>query len=166
MWSAACSSGQEPYSMVLTALKHDPRVAQGNFKLLATDIDPVVVEKARAARYRDQEIEGVPQRFYRPSDIQRDPSGIGFTVSDEARALVTFGILNLINEPPFAGPFDVIFCRNVAIYFDRPTQQQVWGRLAARLRRGGLLFIGHSERIAKSDCPDLDSAGITVYRKL
>jgi chemotaxis protein methyltransferase CheR len=167
IWSAACSSGQEPYSIALTALKIDPGIGRCNFKILATDIDPVIVEKARRAQYNAQEIAGISQRYFRPADVVHRPNGIEgtFTLAPEVKDLITFGVLNLIAEPPFSGPFDVIFCRNVAIYFDRPTQQRVWRRLSGLLSRRGMLFIGHSERIPKTDCPELETAGITVYQK-
>lgn len=167
IWSAGCSSGQEPYSIALTALKCDPRIGQTDFKILATDIDPAILKKAQAALYRADEIDGVPKSFFRPTDILYKPDGRDgfFSVSADARALVTFGVINLISELPFSGAFNVIFCRNVAIYFDRPTQQLVWGRFANLLPTGGKLFIGHSERIGKSDRPDLEPDGITIYRK-
>ncbi len=167
IWSAGCSSGQEPYSIALTALKCDPRIGQTDFKILATDIDPAILAKAQQASYRDEEIEGVSHEFFRPTDICRKPNDKpgSFTVSEDTRALVTFGVVNLISELPFSGAFDVIFCRNVAIYFDRPTQQLVWGRFAKLLLSDGHLFIGHSERIGKSDRPDLEPDGITIYRK-
>lgn len=167
IWSAACSSGQEPYSIALTALKLEPSIGRYNFKILATDIDPNIIEKARRAQYSAQEIAGIGPRYFRANDLIYGSEGRegAFTLAAEVKDLVTFGVLNLIADPPFSGPFDVIFCRNVAIYFDRPTQQQVWRRLSGLLAPRGMLFIGHSERIAKSDCPELETAGITVYRK-
>lgn len=167
LWSAACSSGQEPYSIALCALKLDPQIRRTDFKILATDIDPAVVEKAGEASYRMEEVQGISPRYFRPTDLIQHGAGkdAGFTLSDDVRGLITLGVLNLMADPPFAGPFDVIFCRNVAIYFDRTTQLQVWHRLSGLLAPGGHLFIGHSERIAATDCPDLAPAGITVYRK-
>lgn len=168
IWSAGCSSGQEPYSIALTALKCDPRIGQTDFKILATDIDPAILAKAQQAEYRDAEIDGVPPEFFRSTDICRNSrkTAGSFTVSEDTRSLVTFGVVNLISELPFSGAFDVIFCRNVAIYFDRATQQLVWGRFAKLLLSNGHLIIGHSERISKSDRPDLEPDGITMYRKI
>lgn len=168
IWSAGCSSGQEPYSIALTALKCEPMIARTNFKILATDIDPSVVAKARLARYGLEEIEGIAPRFYRSGDILQKPDELAntFTVSAEVQSLVTFGILNLIQDFPFSGSFDVIFCRNVAIYFDKSTQIQVWNRFSRLLPTDGRLFIGHSERIAAQDCIDLAPAGITIYKKV
>lgn len=167
IWSAGCSSGQEPYSIALTALKCDPRIGQTNFKILATDIDPAIIKKSQTAIYREDEIDGVPQSFFRPTDIVRnlDRHDGSFTVSADVRSLVTFGVINLISNLPFSGAFNIIFCRNVAIYFDRPTQRLVWARFANLLPVDGKLFIGHSERIGKSDRPDLEPDGITIYRK-
>lgn len=167
IWSAGCSSGQEPYSIAMTALKCDPRINETNFKILATDIDPEIIKKAQLAMYRHEEIESVPPQFFRRDDILQksgEKDGL-FSVSDDTRSLVTFGIVNLISDFPFSGAFNVIFCRNVAIYFDKPTQQRVWGRFANLLPPDGKLFIGHSERISKSDRPDLEPDGITIYRK-
>ncbi|KIN72748.1 CheR family methyltransferase [Sulfitobacter guttiformis] len=168
IWSAGCSSGQEPYSIALTALKCHPDIATKNFKILATDIDPSIIVKAREATYRDDEIAAVDKKIFRVSDIVRSvqvKEGC-FTVSKDVRSLVTFGVLNLIEELPFNGAFNVIFCRNVAIYFNRETQQSVWSRFSSLLPSGGKLFIGHSERIMRADQPKLEPCGVTVYKKL
>ena len=167
LWSAGCSSGQEPYSIALTALKCDPDIGRFDFKILATDIDPNIVDQARAATYRDEEFEAVATKYYRNTDIVRPVAGKDghFSVSPDVRSLVTFGVINLIEDLPFSGAFDVIFCRNVAIYFNRETQQLVWDRFSALLPAGGKLFIGHSERIARSDHPELEPCGVTVYQR-
>lgn len=167
IWSAGCSSGQEPFSIAMTALKCEPNIARYNFKILATDIDPTIVAKAREAIYRKDEIDAVDQKYYRAADIVAPvPAKEGhFSVSDDVRNLVTFGVINLIEELPFSGAFDVIFCRNVAIYFNRETQQAVWKRFSNLLPSGGKLFIGHSERISRADQPQLEPCGVTVYQK-
>lgn len=167
IWSAGCSSGQEPYSIAMTALKCDPNVGRHNFKILATDIDPNIIAKARTGIYREDEIEAVDHNFYRLIDIVRlQTKNEGhFSVSDDVRNLVTFGVLNLIENLPFSGAFNVIFCRNVAIYFNRDTQDLVWKRFENLLPKGGKLFIGHSERISQSDHPNLEPCGVTVYQK-
>ena len=168
IWSAGCSSGQEPYSIAMTALKCDAGIASTNFKILATDIDPKIIEQARTAIYRDEEISEIAPQYYRSTDIIRNPNGKPdhFSPSNEVRSLVTFGLLNLTRDLPFSGAFDVIFCRNVAIYFDNSTQQLVWSRFARLLPKDGKLIIGHSERIRTHDCPNLTPDGITVYRKI
>lgn len=167
IWSAGCSSGQEPFSIAMTALKCEPNIARYDFKILATDIDPTIVTKAREAIYRKDEIDAVEQKYYRASDIVPTvPAKEGhFSVSNDVRSLVTFGVINLIEELPFSGAFEVIFCRNVAIYFNRQTQQTVWKRFSNLLPSGGKLFIGHSERISRADQPQLESCGVTVYQK-
>jgi len=167
LWSAGCSSGQEPYSIALTALKCDPDIGRFDFKILATDIDPNIVDQARTATYRNEEFEAVAPKYFRNADITRPVAGKEghFSVSQDVRGLVTFGVLNLIEDLPFSGAFDAIFCRNVAIYFNRDTQQLVWNRFSALLPSGGKLFIGHSERIARSDHPELVPCGVTVYQK-
>lgn len=171
IWSAGCSSGQEPYSIAMTALLCDPGIARHDFKILATDIDPGIVHKAREGIYRNDELEGVPTSYFRAADVvsaRADaliPNG-HFSPSQGARDLITFGVVNLIKEWPFSGKFDVIFCRNVAIYFDQPTQNFVWSNFAKLLPEAGRLFIGHSERIRIEDQPTLSPNGITTYCKI
>lgn len=164
IWSAGCSSGQEPYSIALTALKVEPKIGQMDFKILATDIDPKIVEKARAAFYPTQELEGVDTKYFRNGDIIQQ-SGGSFSLSQDVKNLITFGVLNLIEELPFKGAFNVIFCRNVAIYFNRDTQQLVWSRFSNLLPPQAKLYIGHSERISSADQPQLVPCGVTIYKK-
>jgi chemotaxis protein methyltransferase CheR len=165
IWSAGCSSGQEPYSLAMTCLSLHPEIGKTNFKILATDIDPVIVEKARAGIYDADELEHLPPAMRIKSMIEEGPTPGGFSVARPVRDMVSFGVVNLIGDLPMSGPFDVIFCRNVAIYFDRATQQLVWQRFADLLGTGGHLYIGHSERVSGSAAEELQSTGITIYRK-
>jgi chemotaxis protein methyltransferase CheR len=165
IWSAGCSSGQEPYSLAMMLLAEAPDLGKRNVKILATDIDPAIVEKATAGVYGGDEREHLPKAMQSRPMIEDGPLPGSFAVGRPVRDLVTFGIVNLIADLPMSGPFDVIFCRNVAIYFDKPTQEKVWQRFADLLAPGGYLYIGHSERVSGSASAQLKSAGITIYRK-
>ena len=161
LWSSACSTGEEPYSIALTVLDMLPEAARLDVKILATDIDPVVVATARAGVYR-ADVQSVVSQPVRDKWLARDGETGGWKVKDEVKALVTFNQLNLIGAWPIKGPFDVIFCRNVVIYFEDETQAHVWGRFHKMLAPEGRLYVGHSERV---DVPGYVSDGLTVYRK-
>ena len=160
LWSAACSNGQEPYSMAITVLQALPEAANLDVKILATDIDPNMVAEGRAGIYREDAITPVPL------DLRRKwfkKSGSGWEVADELRELVAFRELNLIGDWPMKGKFDVIFCRNVVIYFDEPTQERIWSRFAPLLEPGGTLYIGHSERVSGPGASLFETTGLTTY---
>ncbi|MGI3901830.1 MAG: protein-glutamate O-methyltransferase [Janthinobacterium lividum] len=163
IWSAGCSKGHEPYSMAMTVLSLMPEAADRDVRILATDIDPNVVKEGRAGLYDRAALEGVPpaefKRFLRP-----DEKGGTFSVSDDLRRLVSFRELNLMAQWPMAGQFDVIFCRNVVIYFDEATQAKVWQRFSEKLVTGGTLCIGHSERLSGPALNRFTNVGITIYR--
>lgn len=165
IWSAACSDGQEPYSIALTVLAAFPNAADFDFKILATDIDPKILAAARAGIYDDGALETVSPAMRKQSFQEVDVDGRRrFRVDDRVKRLITFNELNLMANWPFKGPFDVIFCRNVAIYFDEPTQMKLWSRFAGMLAPGGMLYIGHSERVAGESKDSFETAGITTYR--
>ena len=162
LWSCACSSGQEPYSLAMTLLAAMPDATKYDIKILASDIDGNVVRQAREGVYSEPLLEGVPADFRR-----RYTSGAADSIAmaPELRELIVFRELNLIGDWPMKGLFDAIFCRNVAIYFDDGTQALLWDRLAYRIDPGGLLYIGHSERVAGPAADVLTLEGITTYRK-
>jgi chemotaxis protein methyltransferase CheR len=164
LWSAACSSGQEPYSAAMAILATAPDAASLDIKILATDIDPNMVAEARQGIYAPTLLTGIPDEYlrrwtapsaHRPGSVQ---------IAEAARALVTFNELNLIGDWPMRGKFDAIFCRNVAIYFDDDTQARLWNRFAPLLKVGGHLYIGHSERVAGPAAAAFEPDGITTYR--
>ncbi|GGB27594.1 CheR family methyltransferase [Allosediminivita pacifica] len=163
LWSSACSSGQEAYSIAMTVLDCLPEASKLNVRILATDIDPAIVRRAREGRYHADELAGIPEGFRRKWTRASGPDH--FEMIEEAKDLITFGELNLISPWPFHGPFDAIFCRNVAIYFDQETQQGLWKALTEKLRQEGILFIGHSERVSGPAAGILSTAGVTSYRK-
>ena len=162
IWSAGCSDGQEPYSIALTVLQSLPEAASLDFKILATDIDPKILAQAKAGVYDDSALEAVDpnarkQLFSKVAERK-------YRIVDKVKALITFRELNLMAPWPFKGPFDVIFCRNVAIYFDEPTQSRIWLRFSEMLLAGGHLYIGHSERLWGEAKDRFDNIGITTYR--
>ena len=163
LWSAGCSSGEEPYSMAMSVLSLDRDVAQYDFKILASDLDPVVVTKAQAGIYRDSSVQTVPAPLNK-TYFTSNGDGTS-TVSDKLKELIAFRELNLMHPWPFKGSFDVIFCRNVVIYFDAPTSEKVWAKFAERLQPNGTLFVGHSARVGNADAIGLNAVGVTAYRK-
>lgn len=165
IWSAACSSGQEPYSIALTILSLLPEAGRHDIKILATDIDPNMIAAGKAASYEPGAIAGVPaalcQRWFAPA---KDAPG-ALRAGEDLRGLVTFKKLNLIGDWPMKGLFDAIFCRNVVIYFENDTQAKIWSRMVPLLSADGALYIGHSERVSGPAERDLTSDGITTYRR-
>lgn len=162
IWSAGCSTGQEAYSIAATIVEHAPELAQMDVKILATDIDPVVIETARRGVYDRRLLGDSPPKAIRRhlTDLPRD----GFVeVAPALRGLIRFEVLNLLETWPFAGSFDVIFCRNVVIYFDAETRRALWTRFASRMPAGGVLFIGHSERMDPLLEPCFTPTGMTQY---
>ena len=163
IWSAGCSSGQEPYSIALTLLSVLPDARSYDVRILASDINPIVLETARKAVYTAEEVASVP------ADLRRswmEPAGDGAMRLDEApRGLVSFRQLNLIGAWPMKGPFDVIFCRNTVIYFDEKTQMRLLNRMSTLLRPGGFLFLGHSERLVGPAEVHFRVEGTTTFRK-
>jgi chemotaxis protein methyltransferase CheR len=145
LWSSACSSGEEPYSLAMTLLETG-KLTDGQLTIRATDISPRVLALAEKGFYR-----ALSFRATEPAMIQRwfTPQGDGFVVGDRIKRLVSFGRLNLLDGARVGaeGPFDAIFCRNVLIYFDKATQKRVVESFAKALRPGGYLFLGHAESL-------------------
>lgn len=162
LWSAGCSSGQEPYSLAMILLDLMPDAARHDVRILATDIDPYVLRTAREGVYSDSQIDSLPGNR-RAQHFHASP--LGHSASPALRDLISFRELNLIGSWPMRGTFDVIFCRNVVIYFDRETQSRLWSRLHAALSPGGHLFLGHSERIDARHAELFTTVGTTTYRK-
>lgn len=164
LWSAACSSGQEPYSMALTVLAMLPDAARHDIRILATDIDRTMLATGRAGLYDENEVAAVPadlrERWFEPAN-NNTPK---LRIAEEARHLVAFRALNLVGAWPMAGRFQAIFCRNVVIYFDDETQARIWSRMVPLLDQAGALYIGHSERVSGGAERMLRSDGITTYR--
>ncbi len=165
IWSAGCSTGEEPYSIAMLVLELCPEAPKLDLRILATDIDEQVIATAEAGRYPEAALVGVSakrrSRFFRST---ADKAG-RMVVSPDLRSLVAFSTLNLVGAWPMRGPFDIVFCRNVVIYFDTETQERLWGRFAGLMPPEGILFIGHSERLGRASERFFLTAGITQFRR-
>ncbi|MDP3801780.1 protein-glutamate O-methyltransferase CheR [Brevundimonas sp.] len=165
LWSAACSNGQEPYSMAMTVLSVLPEAADLDVRILATDIDPNMVAEGVAGVYSKEALEAAPallrHRFFDKVPAQ---GADRLSAGPLLRRLVSFKELNLIGDWPMRGKFDVIFCRNVVIYFDDATQERVWSRFTPLMAPGATLYIGHSERVSGPAAKRLQTSGLTAYR--
>lgn len=166
IWSAGCSTGQEPYSIAMTLADLWPACIRHDVRILATDIDTEVLKAAREASYPAAAVAAIPERLRR---AYLSPAGDGSdraSVVPDLRAMVHVRQLNLIAPWPMRRGFDVIFCRNVVIYFDQATQEKLWQRFAEMLPSGGHLMIGHSERIGPKFGDRFAPCGITAYRRI
>ncbi|WP_240700099.1 CheR family methyltransferase [Sphingomonas gei] len=166
IWSAGCSSGEEVYTIAMCLLGPDRTSATwlrtADVRLLATDIAPHVVDSVQRGFYADNIASGVPEP-YRSAWMRPAPGG--FTVADEARQLVTARVLNLFEKWPLKAQYDVIFCRNVMIYFGDPAKEELEERFVNQLAPGGHLYIGHSERLIGPAASRMKSCGHTIYAK-
>lgn len=160
IWSAGCSTGQEPYTIGMDLLGAVPELKRWDFKILATDIDTAVIAKAAGGVYPEGELNGLSAERARPFERPGDGT---IRIPAAVRELVSFKPLNLIGPWPMKGPFDAIFCRNVAIYFDKPTQGEVFGRFAKMMAPEGFLYIGHSENLG-SGGDGFRLVGKTIYQ--
>lgn len=166
IWSAACSSGEEPYSIAMTVCEAIPDWRRWDIKILATDIDSQMLETARRGVYPEERVRGIGERRLREYFLERRDGALRqFQVAPELAQLVTFKQLNLTRELPMRGPLDVIFCRNVIIYFDKDTQRELFRRIASLQRPRDLLFLGHSESLFKVS-EDYELVGKTIYRRI
>ena len=162
IWSAGCSSGEEPYSIAMTALSLEPKLKNFDFKILATDINRNMVSRARKGTYSAAALSSIPVEYH--AYVETD--GSRFNMGETAKELISFRELNLLHDWPFAGSFDVIFCRNVVIYFSDDLSNTMWQRFATRLNTGGRLYAGHSERVRSPDALGLKPYGASSYEKL
>jgi chemotaxis protein methyltransferase CheR len=166
-WSAGCSTGEEPYSLAMV-LRENPPLASAagawDIKVLATDLDTDVLAHARAGLYPAERVEKIaPSRLKR--FFAKTRAGGTYQASAELRSLITFKQLNLMDPSwPMQGPFDLIFCRNVVIYFDDATKHALVQRYRKLLGAGGYLLLGHSESMVGSTS-GFDSCGRTIYRR-
>ncbi|KTT70712.1 CheR family methyltransferase [Sphingomonas endophytica] len=164
LWSAACSSGEEPYTWLMAALGHDRsaahRMLKHDLRMLATDVSPSVLETARAGRYSADTLRTIPAKLRATWVSDR------LVVDSALREAIAFRPLNLLGPWPMKGRFDAICCRNVMIYFDEPTKAKLQGRLADHLETGGMLYIGHSERLSPDVAKRFECVGRTAYLKV
>lgn len=167
-WSSACSTGAEPYTMAMVLSEFlSSSAPERDFFVLATDLSTDVLQKAQRAVYQSELLAPVPadmmsKYVMRPSDNRRQE----MRISPKLRSRVGFARLNLMDETyPIGDLMHMIFCRNVLIYFDKPTQQHVLSRLCDALLPGGYLFIGHSETVTGFDLPIRQVAN-TVFKRI
>ncbi len=148
-WTAACSSGEEPYSLSILLREKLPDIENRDVRILATDISMQMLEKARHAIYSKETMEGLPPqyliKYFNKSNNGRP---LLYQVHNSVRSLVKLAWLNLIESWPIKGPMNVIFCRNVMIYFDKTTQEKLINRFWEIIKPGGFLFVGHSEGLS------------------
>ena len=164
IWSAGCSTGEEAYCAAMAAADVMPP-AGWDFKILATDIDSDVIASAEQGVYALDRVSAVSQERLRKHFSKGSGAYAGNALVKAAlRSLITFRTLNLMHNWPMRGPFDVIFCRNVMIYFDQATRERLVQRFTSLLAPGGYLCIGHSESIHGGGLP-LRLVGKTIYRK-
>jgi chemotaxis protein methyltransferase CheR len=166
IWSAGCSTGEEPYTIAVVLQKEIPDIQRHDARILATDIDTDVLSKAARGEYSNESVDQIPKAylpFFREAENADDGKSI-IVVEPEVRSLVAFRHLNLMEAWPFKGSFDAIFCRNVMIYFDNPTKAKLIERFKQQIKPGGWLYIGHSESLTGAH-PGLKLVGRTIYRR-
>jgi chemotaxis protein methyltransferase CheR len=163
IWSAGCSSGEEPHTIALILAAEIKDLASRDVRILATDIDTDVLRKAAQGIFSAEAVSAVPAKYRGP--LSKADGGDNVAIDRKVCSLISFGHLNFMDERwPMRGPFDAIFCRNVMIYFDGPTKTRLVDRFTDLLRVGSWLYIGHSESLLGSH-PRLKLAGRTIYRR-
>jgi chemotaxis protein methyltransferase CheR len=165
IWSSACSTGEEPYSIAMTVLEAIPDIRSWNIKILATDLDSEVLARAQSGVYAEERVRSLGARRLAAHFTEGRQGGTrAYKARPELANLITFRQLNLMHRLPMSGPLDVIFCRNVVIYFDKDTQRDLFARMSKLQRTGDLLMLGHSESLFKV-CDDYSLIGKTIYRR-
>lgn len=164
IWSAGCSTGEEPYSIAMTMADHFKRPIW-DLKILATDLDSNVLDTARKGIYRSETITGLDSGRTKHWFLH-DKSHTQCKVNKELRSYIHFKRLNLLADWPVKGPFDVIFCRNVVIYFDQPTKDALFKRYSQMLRKDGYLILGHSESMNLKKQTQFKALGKTIYQNI
>jgi len=165
VWSAASSIGAEPYTLAMVLDDFGQNVRNFRFRILATDICTDVLAKAKLAVYPEEMVGPVPPAMRRRYFLRsRDAEKPTVRVVPHIRQMVDFGRLNLMDEDYAVDDMDIVFCRNILIYFDKAKQQAVLQRICRHLRPGGFLFVGHSETVTGMDLP-LVPAATALFRK-
>jgi len=165
IWSAGCSSGEEPYSIEIV-LREQAALQRWDVRVLATDLDTHILERAKQGHYHIKQLEKVsPERCKRWFRVGTGKNANLVSIVPEMGERIRFRQLNLKDQWPMRGPFDVIFCRNVVIYFDKEMQKKLFNRFADMLTPDGYLFIGHSENLFGVS-ERFKVAGRTIYQKI
>ena len=163
IWSAGCSSGEEPYSIAMVVKEVVP--SNWDVKILATDLDSNMVARAKNGVYEEKRVSGIGKQRLKRWVMKGGGQHDGMIrMSDDLRSIITFKQLNLMNRWPMKGPFDFIFCRNVVIYFSKDTQRVLFNRFADMLPDQAYMFIGHSESMFNV-CDRFKLIGKTIYQK-
>lgn len=166
IWSAGCSTGEEPYSIAMVLGENERLFSGWDVRILATDLDSNVVTTASQGFYKDDNVAGIEDSNRRSRWFAEAPGKSSYRqVSSDLKKLITFRQLNLFDDWQFKGPFDVIFCRNVVIYFDKPTQRILFDRFYDYLSDDGFLYVGHSESLNRVT-DKFERVGNTIYRKI
>lgn len=166
IWSSASSTGEEPYSIAITLMENiKAYLSEWDVRILATDIDSNVLTTGKKGIYEERRIEDLPsnikQKYFKKGTGENENK---VKVCSDLQNIITFKQLNLLHEWPMKGPFDVIFCRNVIIYFDKKTQLDLFERYYEMLAPGGLLILGHSESLGDYQAY-FENVGRTIFRK-
>jgi chemotaxis protein methyltransferase CheR len=153
VWSAGCSSGEEPYTIAMILHEEWPQIGQADVRILATDISSRILAKARTAEYEKDQLQDIPPEYLSKylTLLQTSPNRI-YGIHEKIKKMIRFAQLNLMDTWPMKGPFDLIFCRNVMIYFDSATQGRLVQRFYDLLVPGGHLLVGHSESLVANSC--------------
>ncbi|WP_210609802.1 CheR family methyltransferase [Priestia flexa] len=159
VWSAACSTGEEPYTLAMVLSSYYPL---SKIKILATDLDQTVIEKAKIGLYTEKSLQEVPVHI---KNKYFTSQGLFYKVNDEIKKTVTFKKHNLLADP-FSQQFDLIVCRNVLIYFTEEAKHQLYQKFSDSLRRGGIFFVGSTEQVFQPQKYGLEVADTFFYRKL
>jgi chemotaxis protein methyltransferase CheR len=162
VWSAGCSSGEEPYTIAVVLKREIRDIAGNDVRLLATDIDTDVLNRAANGEYAATALEEIPKEYHGYFARRAEPK---IVADDDLKSFMVFRRLNLMEPWPFSGLFDAIFCRNVMIYFDGPTKANLVERFTKQLKPDGWLYIGHSESLIGAH-PGLELVGRTTYRRV
>jgi len=166
VWSAACSTGEEPYSLAMILLDYFPFASGWEIEIVATDISTQVLDQARQGIWALEKKKEIPEKYLKAFMLKGSGSQEGKIKADpEIRSLIHFSWMNLNeNNYPIVGSFDMVFCRNVLIYFDQESKTAVTGRMLDRLSPGGYLFLGHAESLVFGDNKRVKTIIPTVYQ--
>ncbi len=167
IWSAGCSSGEEPYSIAMTIAEFQEKFPELDYQILATDISSRILKSAVEAIYKESRAELIPMSLRKKYLLKsKDRTNPSVRIVPDLRKKVVFQRLNFMEHNYSIGDtFDVIFCRNVLIYFDRDTQEKVINRLCTKLKSGGYFFLGHSESITNINVP-LRQIRPTIFQRI
>ena len=164
VWSAGCSSGEEPYTIGVVLKREIRDIERQDVRILATDIDTEVIARGARGVYQASGLDEVPRIYRDYFEPVEGGKGDNVIVDRGVRSLIAFKRLNLMEQWPFNGLFDAIFCRNVMIYFDAPTKAKLIERFTQKVKPGGFLYIGHSESLNGAH-PGISLVGRTIYRR-